>query len=105
MLKDIQTCFQEGTHYYSRHAKEEMEQEEFGEILDAEVCDAILNGTIIEQYDDLKPYPACLIYGKTATQRPLHIVCAYAAEEQRAIVITVYQPDPERWINFTRRNL
>jgi len=80
-----------------------MEREEFGEIIDQEVYEAAANGKIIETYSEDKPYPSCLIYGKTSQGRPLHIVCALAEDVDRVIIITVYQPREERWVDFERR--
>jgi hypothetical protein len=37
MLKKIQECFREDRMYYSRHARDEMEGEESGEIKNEEV--------------------------------------------------------------------
>lgn len=31
------------------------------------------------------------------------MVCAYNVEENLSIIITVYQPDPELWIDYKRR--
>ncbi|MFO8071804.1 MAG: DUF4258 domain-containing protein [Polyangia bacterium] len=88
---------------YTRHARIEMEQEELGIIGEAEVFEALTEGRIIEYYDDDEPYPSCLVFGKTKLERPLHVVAALALEEETIIVVTVYQPDPERWIGFERR--
>lgn len=103
MLQQIQDCFKLEKVLYTKHAKDEMEKEEFGEITDMEVFEAVLTGKILETYPEDEPYPSCLIYGKTSGNRPLHIVCAYSKESDIAVVITVYHPDPERWINFERR--
>ena len=35
--------------------------------------------------------------GRTGEGRPVHVVCAYAPEDDQLIVITVYEPDPNRW--------
>ncbi len=80
-----------------------METEELGEIKDHEVAEAILRGKIIEDYPEDKPYASCLIYGKTSEGRPLHAVCAYAADDERVIIITAYEPNPDQWIDFERR--
>lgn len=40
---------------------------------------------------------------QTPAARPSHIVCAYDEEDHMAIVITVYEPDPDLWIEFRRR--
>lgn len=102
-IQKIRGCFESGTIFYSRHAKFEMESEEFGRIFDREVYEAICNGKVIEEYPEDKPYPSVLIYGKTAVNCPLHIVCAYDKAENLAIAITVYHPNPELWIKYKRR--
>jgi len=105
MLKKIQDSFKSDKFLYTKHARDEMENEEFGEIKDREVVEAVLNGKIIEVYPDDEPYPSCLILGRTSENRPIHIVCAYSSESDLAIIITVYQPDPNRWVDFERRKI
>jgi hypothetical protein len=105
MLQEIQSCFIFDKILYSKHAKDEMENEEFGEIKDGEVLDAVLHGIIIESYPEDGPYPSCLIFGRTSTDRPIHVVCAYSKESDIVIIVTVYQPHPEKWIDFERRKL
>lgn len=103
MLQEIQDCFKSEKVLYTRHARDEMEKEEFGEIKDKEVCETVLNGKITETYPEDEPYPSCLIYGKTSGNRPLHVVCAYSKDSDMAIIITVYQPNPDQWIDLERR--
>lgn len=103
MIEQVVKCIQEGDYFYSRHAKEEMEAEEFGEIRDGEVVEAILSGKLIEDYPKDTPYPSCLIYGRTSEKRPLHMVCAYADDIRKVIIITAYEPSPDQWIDFERR--
>ena len=103
MIEKIKNCIRLENYYYSNHARNEMESEGFGIIFDAEICQAVLTGTVIESYLEDSPHPSCLILGKTGTGRPLHIVSAFSEEDNLAIIITVYQPDPERWIDFSRR--
>ena len=99
----LATLFHDEPILYTRHARDEMEAEEFGEIKEREVYEAILEGKIIESYPEDEPYPSCLIFGKTSEERPLHILCAYAKEPDTGIIITVYQPHPEMWEDFERR--
>jgi hypothetical protein len=80
-----------------------MREEEFGPITDQELYEAICRGEVIEMYPDDKPYPSVLIFGKTAANRPLHTVCAYDGGSDRAVIVTVYQPDPQRWEDNRRR--
>ena len=103
MLRRIQVCFVADQALYTRHARDEMRLEEFGPIREQEVVEAIQTGKIIESYEEDEPYPSALILGRTSHERPIHVVCAYALEEELAIVVTVYEPAPERWINYEKR--
>ncbi len=103
MLEQIVKSIRRGDYLYTRHARHEMETEALGEIKDHEVVEAILNGKIIEDYPEDTPYPSCLIYGRSSEERPLHAVCAYAADAGRVIIITAYEPSPDQWIEFERR--
>jgi len=68
-----------------------------------EIYFSVLNGEIIEDYPKDKPYPSCLIYGQTFAGEPVHSVWAYNHKNKWAVLITVYRPDPKRWINYKIR--
>jgi len=78
ILEEIKECFKLEKILYSKHARDEMELDESGEIMEVEVYEAVLAGKMIENYPADEPYPSCLIYGRTSQNRPLHIVCAYS---------------------------
>ncbi|MBF8264526.1 MAG: hypothetical protein HW384_390 [Dehalococcoidia bacterium] len=99
MLDSVRRCFSTERVFYTSHAKHEMLVEEYGTITDSEVFEVIQEGEIIEGYPDDEPYPSILVLGKTIQGRNIHVVCAYSEVDQLAIVITVYEPDPSRWIN------
>jgi hypothetical protein len=82
------------------HADEEMAAD--GLTLD-QVLHATRCGEIIEKYVDDKPYPSCLIYGRTPDDAPVHAVWAYNVNNGWAVLITVYRPDPQRWIESRQR--
>jgi hypothetical protein len=67
-----------------------------------EVLKAMENGKVIEEYVDDKPFPSCLLYGK-ADEKAIHVVCALPQHVNILIIVTVYRPDPMRWIDFERR--
>ena len=100
VLSDIHSC---PRLKWTRHALEEMLLEEFGEISENEVKQALKNGEIIEDYPSDLPFPSCLVYGRAKNNRPLHVVCAPVFEEKILVVITVYEPDAAKWIDFKRR--
>lgn len=70
-----------------------------------EVREAMAACEIIENYPDDKYGPSCLMLGFTTAKRPLHVHCSYPS---RPIIklITLYEPDPSRWLEFKvrRRN-
>jgi hypothetical protein len=68
-----------------------------------EIYSSVLQGEIIENYPDDKPYPSCLIFGMNFQEEPVHSVWAYNGETHWAVLITVYRPDPLRWINWRER--
>lgn len=67
-----------------------------------EIREAIALGEVIEEYPDDKYAPSCLIFGRTNTARPLHIQCSDPSRDLLKI-ITVYEPDPAKWIGFRQR--
>lgn len=102
-LEIIRQCFDSDRILYSGHARREMREEEFGPISDQEVYEAISNGEVIETYPEDMPYPSVLIFGMTSNHRPLHAVCAYDSEDNRVVIVTVYQPDSTRWEGYRSR--
>ena len=69
-------------------------------IMSVNVKRCLIEGEIIEEYRDDKPYPSFLIYAKL-DQKYLHVVCA-VAEEQLFIIITYY-PDESLWDAYKKR--
>ena len=83
----------------SDHAIERMIQRRISR---SEIEDAIARGDIIEEYPDDKYHPSCLIYGKTGRGKELHIQLSLPPA---VVIITVYSPDPEEWIDSRMRRL
>ncbi|MBI1745763.1 MAG: DUF4258 domain-containing protein [Acidobacteria bacterium] len=68
-----------------------------------EIYFSVMHGEVIEDYPNDKPYPSCLILGKNFSGKPIHSVWAYNPENLWTVLITVYRPDPERWIDWKVR--
>ncbi|MGR3311685.1 MAG: DUF4258 domain-containing protein [Candidatus Brocadiales bacterium] len=66
------------------------------------MCQAILSEKteIIEDYPEDPRGESCLILGFTLEGEPVHIVCGGSCP---IIIITVYRPDPELWIEWRKR--
>ncbi len=76
---------------YTRHA--DVERQADGLTL-AQVEEALLNGEILEQYDDTGRGESCLIVG-FAGESPIHVVCGWRGD--RIAIITVYTPRPPKF--------
>ena len=73
-------------------------------IEDKDVSQLFEDGTIIAEYQEDFPFPSVLISGAIDDNRPLHAVVGIDADMHRLYLITIYEPDPEKWSdNFTRR--
>jgi hypothetical protein len=82
------------------HADEEAEADQ---LTFDEIYFSVLHGEIIEDYPTDEPYPSCLIYGQTFSGDPIHSVWAYNERNGWVVLITVYRPDPNMWINWRER--
>ena len=100
LIQEIRVKIKQRHYEYSKHA---VDQSIIRNISVAELEDAMAGKSeVIEDYPDDKYGPSCLILGYTKTGRPLHIQCSYPSRPLIKI-ITLYQPDPEQWINFRAR--
>jgi hypothetical protein len=98
-LDEIRTKIRNWQFELSRHATN---QSIIRRITMQEVREAIEKCEILEDYPEDKYGPSCLILGFTKSNRPLHIQCSYPSRPLVKL-ITLYEPDPKRWINFKIR--
>ncbi len=82
------------------HADEEAFDDELSY---EEIYASVLQGEVIEDYPTDHPFPSCLVFGKNFADEPIHSVWGYNPENEWAVLITVYRPDPERWIEWKTR--
>jgi len=102
MLEEIRIKIQRRRFEFSKHA---VDQSIIREISVPEIEQAMSKRSeVIEDYPDDKYGPSCLILGFTDSGRPLHIQCSYPSRPLIKI-ITLYQPDPELWIDYRIRKV
>jgi hypothetical protein len=82
----------------TRHASEEMVAE--GVTLD-DVYQAMSRAELLEDYPDHRRGACCLLGGRTRLGRALHVVST--TDLPLAVVITVYEPKPPKWMTPTVR--
>ena len=99
VLDAIRAKIRNGQFEFSQHATN---QSILRHISVRDVRESMEDSEIIEDYPNDKYGPSCLILGITSTRRPLHIQCSYPSRPLVKI-ITLYEPDPSRWIAFKTR--
>ena len=99
MIEEIKKKFSLDEFEFSKHAAD---QSILREISVQEIRQTVSVGEIIEDYPHDKYGPSCLILGSTSMGRPLHIQCSYPTRSMIKI-ITVYEPEPDKWIEFRVR--
>jgi hypothetical protein len=83
----------------TQHAQQRMAEHDI--VLD-EVMQAIAQGEILENYPEHRRGACCLINGITEAKRALHVICT--TDQSLLIIITVYEPQPPKWVTPTRRS-
>jgi hypothetical protein len=98
-LDEIRQRLVAGTFEFSRHAFKRVVERNISE---RDIREAGRHASIIENYPDDKYAPSCLLLGFTDAGRPLHIQVSYI-ESDMLKIITIYQPDPGEWYDYSRR--
>lgn len=100
LIREIRMKLMKREYEFSKHA---VDQSIIREISVAEFEEAIGGQSeIIEDYPEDKYGPSCLILGYTNAGRPLHVQCSYPSRDLVKI-ITLYEPDPDLWVDFRIR--
>ena len=93
-IENIQCLVKDGKIRWTNHVITRLLQRN---ILQEDVEIAILNGEIIEKYENDYPYHSCLVYGVNFKNKVLHVVCGLS--ENELWIITAYYPENIKWEN------
>lgn len=99
ILSIILAQLSRGEFEFTRHALKRVVERN---ISTQEICEMASKAIVIEDYPDDKYAPSCLLLGFTKRKRPLHIQVSYI-DTELVRIITIYEPDPDDWIDFSRR--
>ena len=98
-MEEVRHQLHTGSFDFSRHAFRRAVERNVSE---EEIRQAGLWATIIESYPGDKYSPSCLLLGFTTSGRFLHVQVSLA-NTQRVRIITLYEPDPNEWIDYSGR--
>ncbi|MDE3074710.1 MAG: DUF4258 domain-containing protein [Chloroflexota bacterium] len=90
-LAHIRQAFANRNYRYTIHAEQ---QRIARSILGREIEEAAATADLVEDYPQHRYGPCCLIVGRTATGKALHLVCSLRVTVD---IVTVYEPDPLEW--------
>lgn len=100
LLDEIKSKIAGSKYEFSKHA---VDQSIARDISVDELEQALDNRSeVIEDYPDDKYGPSCLVLGFTDNDRPLHVQCSHP-ERPLIKIITLYEPDPDLWIDYRSR--
>lgn len=100
-IEDIIAAIRLNQTFASRHSKDEAADDDL--VLGESYLSVVETGEVIEEYPNVYPMSACLILGFNTVGDPIHSVWSYDQVQQVAQLVTVYRPDPSRWINWRIR--
>jgi len=100
LIEKIRNAISEEKVIFTEHGKDEADNDNLNFMM---IFESVYAGEIIENYPLDRPYPSCLIYGRTKENVPVHSVWGYNQETGYTVLITVYKPDPGRWKDFRVR--
>lgn len=98
-LEEIRRQLASGAFEFSRHAfRRSVERN----ISDQEIREAGVSAELIEDYPDDKYAPSALLLGFSAGGRVLHFQVSFD-DTALTKIITIYEPDPNEWIEHRKR--
>ena len=99
-LKELKSAIQSDNFRVTFHA---LQEKDFDNLSIDEIKRSINNAEIIEDYLHSKPLPCCLLLSLNNMKEPIHTVWAYEQTTKIAVLITVYRPDPTKWVEYKKR--
>ena len=95
-IEEIRALARKGKYHYSDHAKDRLF---LREIPERNILRTILEGEVLETSEDDIRGKAYLLLGKG----PIHALVGYNKYQNKVIVITIYIPEPPKWITHRKR--
>ena len=101
IVEHLQAKVRQKKYRLTIHAEKEREADQ---ITRHEMEESVLSVQceVIEDYPTDPRGHSCLVLGFTQAGLPIHMVCGHLTEEE-FIVITIYRPDPEQWVDWRIR--
>ena len=91
-INDLRNLCHDKNIAITKHAKNRLTERN---ITVENIKNAVRTGEIIEQYENDKPFPSCLLLGQTEQNSHIHVVASI--DNGFLYIITAYYPDENEW--------
>ncbi len=98
-IEQVRSELAAGGYDLTRHAFRRMAERN---ISDHDIREAGSQAEVVEEYPDDKYSPSCLLLGYTRATRPIHIQVSLR-DTPFVKIVTLYEPDPNEWVDDVRR--
>ncbi len=98
-LEKFRTAIKQGRIEWRKHVLQRIAERG---IIQKDILDVLLDGTIIEEYVDDKPYPSALFLGFVKST-PIHTLAAFDEKSNYVYIITAYKPSLDIFENDFRK--
>ena len=99
-LGELKNLVKRRRYRFSLHGEQEREADQIT-VDEFEEAMTSPKAEILESYPNDPRGPSCLVLGFTETGQPIHAVCG--RQEEQLIVITIYRPSPQEWMQWRKR--
>ena len=104
IFERVRRLIAQGDVNISNHGYDELADDD---LLARDVLESVQEAAVIEEYPDYYKGPCVLVLQRTSTENePIHVVWGIPKDENdRAVLVTAYRPDPDRWTDDYRRRV
>lgn len=92
-LASFRKAIEKGNYEWKKHTLIRLAQRNISQ---DSILEVILKGEVIEDYPEDRPFPSCLIF-KMIENKPFHAVVGLDAQNQKAYIITAYEPTLDKF--------
>lgn len=92
-IEKLRNAIKEGSFEWRKHTLIRLAQLGISQDI---VLKVILEGEVIKDYPEDKPFPSSLIF-KMIESEPYHVVVSFDIESRKAYIITVYEPTLDKF--------
>ena len=94
-MEKLRTAIEKNNIEWRKHVLQRMLERNIDR---TDVKNVVMKGEMIENYEDDKPFPSALFFN-FINNRPLHTIVSFDERQNKAYIITAYEPNLEMFEN------